>query len=194
MRGGSGVFIGSFDHDPLIPTTYYFRKCSFMRNIPHTRFYYFLYTNEVGQSISGYGRGGGVFLAFQTHLTNIEVVFSECIFSENKGFIGGGLSVEVKGGKHERAGNITMIVKDSLFEANGCSSENQMGHGGGAHLSFNTLNRQNLSNSKFYFTNVTFSRNCAAIKPILVVLLFLLLTYLHIQYKTAFSAGTLYSS
>ena len=63
--GGGGVYIGDFDHDPPIPTKYYFTKCLFMGNIPHTRFYYFLYTNEVGQSISGYGRGGGVFLSFQ---------------------------------------------------------------------------------------------------------------------------------
>ena len=166
MRGGGGVYIGNFDHDPPIPTTYYFTKCLFAGNIPHTRFYHFVYTNEVDQSICGYGRGGGVFLSFQrTHLTNIEVVFSECIFSENKGFFGGGLSVEVQGGQEERAGNITVAVKNSLFEANGCahSSENQTGNGGGTHLSFNTFNKQNLSYSKFHFTNVTFSRNCAVI-------------------------------
>ena len=163
MRGGNGVYVGNFACDPPIPTTFYFQKCSFVGNIPHTGFYSFIYTNEVGQSVSGYGRGGGVFLAFQSRLTNIEVVFSECVFSENKGFIGGGLSVEVRGGKQERASNITVTVKNSLFEANGCSSENQTGLGGGAHLSFNTLNRQNLSQSKFYFTNVTFTGNCAAI-------------------------------
>ena len=107
-----------------------------------------------------------MFLAFQkTPLTNIKVVFSECIFRENKGFFGGGLSVEVQGGKKERAGNITVAVKDSLFEANGCasSSDDQTGNGGGVHLSFNTLNKQKLSQSTFHFINVNFSRNCAAI-------------------------------
>ena len=92
------------------------------------------------------------------------MVFSECTFSKNKGFLGGGLSVVIEGYKQERTGNITVIVKDSLFEANGCSSGNQTGHGGGAHLCFNTLNRQSIiSYNKIYFANVTFSRNCAAI-------------------------------
>ena len=164
VRGGGGVYVGNYDHDPSIQTTYYFTNCLFEGNIPRIRYYHFVYTDEVGQSVSGYGRGGGVFLAFQKiSLTNIEVIFSECIFSKNKGFLGGGLSVEVQGGKQKRAGHITVTVKNSLFEANGCSSKNQTGNGGGAHLSFSTFNRQNLSHSKFYFTNVTFSRNCAAI-------------------------------
>lgn len=144
LLGGGGVYIGDFDSDPPISTTYYFTKCSFTGNIAHTRYYHFVYTNEMGESISGYGRGGGVFLAFQkTPLTNIEVVFSECTFSKNKGFIGGGLSVEVQGGKKERAGNISVAVENSLFEANGCacSSKNQTGQGGGMHLSFNTQNK-----------------------------------------------------
>ena len=166
LQGGGGVYIGNFDSDPPIPTTYYFTKCSFAGNIAHTRYYHFVYTNEMGESISGYGRGGGVFLAFQkTPLTNIEVVFSKCTFSKNIGFFGGGLSVEVQGGKKEIAGNISVVVNNSLFEANGCaySSEKQTGQGGGMHLSFNTHNKQNLSHCKFHLINMKFSRNCAAI-------------------------------
>ena len=162
-RGGGGIYIGDFDHDPSIPTMYYFIKCRFVGNIPHTRFYYYLYTNEVGQSISGYGRGGGVFLSFQSKLTNIEAAFTECIFSGNKGFLGGGLAVVIQGDEKERTGNISVTVNNSLFEANGCSSENQTGHGGGAHLCFSTKSRLKLSHNRIYFTNVTFSRNCAAI-------------------------------
>ena len=166
ILGGGGIYIGGFDHDPQITTVYYFRKCQFVGNIAHTRFYFYLYTNEEGQSISGHGRGGGVFLSFQNiALTNIKAVFSECSFSENIGFLGGGLAVVIEGDKREaqRASNITVIVKDSLFEANGCSSENQTGHGGGTNLCFNTVNKQNLSHSKIYFINVKFYRNCAAL-------------------------------
>ena len=54
-----------------------------------------------------------------------------------------------------------MIVKDSLFEANGCSSEAPTASGGGVHLSFNTFNRQKLSLSQYHLSNVNFSNNCA---------------------------------
>ncbi len=164
MRGGGGVYI-DFDHHPPVPSTYYFTKCSFAGNIARTRFYHFVYTNEMGESISGYGRGGGVFLAFQkTPLTNIDVVFSDCNFSKNKGFFGGGLSIEIQGGKKERVGNITVTVKNSLFEGNGCArTEDQTGQGGGMHLNFNTHNKQKLSHCKFHLINVNFCQNCAAI-------------------------------
>ena len=82
MRGGGGIYIGNFNKDPSSPSIYYFINCLFARNVPHTRFYPFIYTDDLGQSISGFGRGGGVFLAFEVPLTDIHVVFSNCKFLE----------------------------------------------------------------------------------------------------------------
>ena len=161
VRGGGGIFIGNYEYDPPATTMYYFESCTFERNIPRTRFYNFEYTDELGQPISGFGRGGGVFLAFEIPLTDVHAEFSNCIFLENAGFLGGGLSVDITGGEIEEATNITVTVRDSVFEANGCSSEKPTGSGGGALLSFYTFNRQKLSSSRFHFFNVNFSNNCA---------------------------------
>ena len=161
MRGGGGIFIGNYEDDPPTAAMYYFESCTFARNVPHTRFYNFEYTDVLGQPISGFGRGGGVFLAFEIPLTDVHAEFSGCKFLENSGFLGGGLSVDITGGEIEETTNITVVVKDSIFEGNGCNSETPTGSGGGALLSFFTLNRQKLSSSQFYFFNVTFSGNCA---------------------------------
>ena len=162
LRGGGGIFIGNYEIDPSSPTTYYFENCLFKRNLPHTRSYFFEYTDELGQAISGFGRGGGVFLGFEIPLTDVHTVFSECQFIENGGFFGGGLSVDIEGGKQDKkTKNVTVTVKDSLFEANGCSSETPTGSGGGAHLNFNTFTKQQLSFSQFRFINVNFTSNCA---------------------------------
>jgi hypothetical protein len=161
VRGGGGIFVGNYEYDPPIAAMYYFEDCTFARNIPHTRFYNLEYTDELGQPISGFGRGGGVFLAFEIPLTDVHAEFSNCRFLENAGFLGGGLSVDITGGETDEATNITVIVRDSIFEVNGCSPETPTGSGGGALLSFYTLNRQKLSSSQFYFLNVNFSSNCA---------------------------------
>ena len=161
MLGGGGVYIGNIKKNPPYPSAYFFTNCSFTENIAHTTFYNFIVTDDLGQSSGGHGRGGGVFLAFDVPLTDVHAEFSNCIFHQNEGFLGGGLAVEIKGGIDEEAGNISITVRDSVFEANGCSSENPTGSGGGAHLSFNTYNKQNLSQSHYYFINVNFSNNCA---------------------------------
>ena len=161
IRGGGGVFVGNYENDPPIIAMYYFENCTFERNIPRTRFYNFEYTDVLGQPISGFGRGGGVFLAFEIPLTDVHAEFCNCEFFENAGFLGGGLSVDITGGETDEATNITVTVRDSIFEANGCSSEMPTGSGGGALLSFHTLNRQKLSSSQLYFFNVNFSKNCA---------------------------------
>ena len=161
VRGGGGIFVGNYEYDPPTAAMYYFDNCIFERNIPRTRFYNFEYTDELGQPISGFGRGGGVFLAFEIPLTDVHAQFSNCKFLENAGFLGGGLSVDITGGETKEATNITVAVRDSVFEANGCSSEKPTGSGGGALLSFYTLNRQKLSSSQFHFFNVNFSNNCA---------------------------------
>ena len=161
VRGGGGIYIGNFNQDPSVLTAYYFVNCLFSRNIARTRFYHFVFTDELGQTISGFGRGGGVFLAFEHPLTDIYVEFSNCTFLENSGFLGGGLSVEVEGDDRIEARNISVVVEDSVFEANGCNPDIPSGSGGGVHLNFNTVNKQRLSLSRFHLVNVKFSNNCA---------------------------------
>ena len=161
VRGGGGIYIGNFNIDPPVPTAYYFVNCLFARNTARTRFYHFIFTDELGQTISGFGRGGGVFLAFEHPLTDIYAAFHNCTFLENTGFLGGGLSVEIEGDDKIEARNISVIVEDSLFEANGCNPDTPTGSGGGAHLNFNTVNKQRLSLSRFHLVNVNFSNNCA---------------------------------
>ena len=165
IRGGGGVFIGNYNSDPSSPSMYYFENCLFHRNIAHTRFYNFEYTDELGQPISGYGRGGGVFLAFETPpaLTDIHAQFSDCEFVENAGFLGGGLSVDIEGDKERETTNITVIIRNSVFEENGCSLESPTGSGGGAHFNINTFNKRLLSQGHIRVINVNFSNNCAEI-------------------------------
>lgn len=165
IRGGGGIFIGNYGSDPSSPGMYYFENCLFHRNVAHTRFYNFEYTDELGQPISGYGRGGGVFLAFETPpaLTDIHAEFSDCKFVENAGFLGGGLSVDIEGDKERETMNITVIIRNSVFEENGCSLESPTGSGGGAHFDFNTFNKQLLSQGHIRVINVNFSNNCAEI-------------------------------
>ena len=161
ILGGGGIYIGSFQNIPTSPSAYYFSNCMFAKNIARTRFFNFILTDDQGQSSGGHGRGGGVFLRFEAAVTDIYAEFSDCTFRENLGFLGGGLSVEIRGGIDQETSNISVTVKDSLFEANGCSIENPSGNGGGTHLSFNTYNKQNLSQSHYYFLNVSFTNNCA---------------------------------
>ena len=161
IRGGGGVYIGNFRSNLSILTAYYFNNCLFARNIAHTRFYHFVFTDELGQTISGFGRGGGVFLAFEHPLTDIYAVFSNCTFLENAGFLGGGLSVEIEGHNRLEVRNISVVVENSLFEANGCNPDTPSGSGGGVHLNYNTVNKQRLSLSRFHLVNVTFTNNCA---------------------------------
>ncbi len=161
VRGGGGIYIGNFRKDPPVQTAYYFINCLFARNTARTRFYHFVFTDELGQTISGFGRGGGVFLAFERPLTDIYAAFSNCTFLENTGFLGGGLSVEIEGDDKIEARNISVLIEDSKFEANGCSPDTPTGSGGGVHLNFNTVNKQRLSLSRFHLVNVNFSNNCA---------------------------------
>ena len=162
--GGGGVFIGLYL--PSGMTLFRFENCVFAENIPHTHMYNYAYTDEHGAPISGYSRGGGVLLRFEAALTDIHVEFHKCEFLKNGGFLGGGLSAIIIGGRLEsghETRNVTVTVRDSLFKANGCSSKNPTGSGGGAHLSFSTLHEQSLSHCAFRFINVIFSNNCAEI-------------------------------
>lgn len=160
--GGSGVFIGNYKRNPSA-TLFHFRNCVFARNVARSVLYDYTYTDELGEPVSGYGRGGGVLMIFDKALTDIHVEFHDSKFIENKAFLGGGLTAIIKGSKTKETRNITVTVRDSLFKDNGCSPDAQTGSGGGAHMTFDTYNKSNLSLSAFQFINVRFLNNCAEI-------------------------------
>ena len=161
--GGGGVFFGMFDVKEQGHVSIEFEKCTFKQNNAHTRNYRHIFTNNAGEEIEGYGRGGGLFLAFEERnsSSNINVSISSCRFVENKAFIGSGLSVQI-GEVHEQ--NIKIFITDTLFEGNGCEEGNNsklgVGLGGGAHISFNSYDTSNIY-SDATLRNVKFNRNCA---------------------------------
>lgn len=140
ISGGGGVYVGGFERDPLIPVTFRFDNCTFIGNAAYTKYFDYLYTDELGRPVSGHGLGGGAAILLGRGLTDIHVTFSGCIFAHNEGFLGGGLASEIGAHRDSDSRNITMKVEDSLFEDNGCSSSNPTASGGGMHLNFATYN------------------------------------------------------
>ena len=161
LQGGGGVFIGDFEQDPPTPIYIHFTSCLFEKNVPFTRRYDFLYTNDLGEAAGGSGRGGGLYIALERSLTNVHIFITNSTFAKNQGFIGGGLSVEIEGAVSNYTEDVTVTLEDCTFEENGCSEIASTGIGGGAHLTFNTFNRPNLNSSKYILTNVSFINNCA---------------------------------
>ena len=161
LRGGGGIFIGDFEQDPLSPSSIHFSDCLFENNIPFTRSYNFLYTDDLGEAVRGNGRGGGLYIALERSLSDVYVSLTNCNFTGNQGFIGGGLSVEIEGAVSEYTENVTVILEDCTFEKNGCNEFSATGLGGGVHLTFNTFNRPKLNSSVYILTNVHFIDNCA---------------------------------
>ena len=161
LQGGGGVFIGDFEQDPPTPISIHFTSCLFEKNVPFTRRYNFLYTNDLGEAAGGSGRGGGLYIALERSLTDVQIFITNSTFAKNQGFIGGGLSVEIEGAVSDYTEDVTVTLEDCTFEENGCSEISSTGIGGGAHLTFNTFNRPNLNSSKYILTNVRFIDNCA---------------------------------
>jgi hypothetical protein len=158
-QGGGGVFIGEYEHpfEP-VPITFRFENCTFQDNVAHTQYYDYLYTDDHGQAIVGYGAGGGATIISREGLRDIHVTFSRCKFKRNIAFKGGGLAAGIE------ASNITVTVENSLFEENGCNSfagNNMTASGGGISINFASKNSTFHSNNKFIIYNVTFVNNCA---------------------------------
>ena len=161
LKGGGGIFIGDFEQDPQMPISIHFTDCLFEKNIPFTRSYNFLYTDDLGEAARGNGRGGGLYIALERSLSDVYISITNSMFTRNQGFIGGGLSVEIEGAVSNYTENITVTLEDCTFERNGCNEFSATGLGGGAHLTFNTFNRPKLNSSKYILTNVSFIDNCA---------------------------------
>lgn len=162
--GGGGVYVGRFgmQDDDEICMYIKFENCTFENNTANTRHYRYIFTDVTGGVIEGYGRGGGLFLAFEqrAYSSNVSVTISDCKFIGNQAFIGSGLSVKI--GEVERQ-SIEVFVKETQFENNGCNNSwlsKDAALGGGAHFSFNSY-ENSIIYSNITLQNVEFSQNCA---------------------------------
>ena len=158
--GGGGMYIqivnhqNSSDHLPTIHIV----KCTFENNTSRSNRYQHLYTNSFGNTKEGYGRGGGVSLDINTN-GSVHVSFVDCTFIGNEAFIGGGLSVNVRGQKNYNKENIIVQIVDSLFKLNGCNHTKYTYFGGGIRL---TIQKVSFAfGSVFLIKNVSFIQNCA---------------------------------
>ena len=143
----------------------HFHNCIFESNKANTKHYQFHYTNVVGESSTGYGRGGGVHLSIMKGISNVSVSFSSCLFKSNEAFIGGGISVKTYiGMTNQTMTNIQVEISDSLFRENGCTRTNLTYYGGGACFAFTTYQyRLDISESHYSVRNVSFINNCGKI-------------------------------
>ena len=161
IYGGGGIYISNFLRKFSLSVSYEFKNCIFANNTAHTRRYFSFYTNEFGEDRSGYGRGGGVFIEFGSVMksSKFNIFFTYCMFKNNQAFFGGGLSIQIGTKKSQNLNStIKVKVKNSIFESNGCENTKI---GGGAHITYNSLNRFNKTRNKYTFQNVLFSENCA---------------------------------
>ena len=100
---------------------YDFHNCVFAKNTVNTNFLHSTFSNTILTNTKELRshQGGGVSLVFDGGVTNIQAVFTQCTFLENYATVGGGLSVEIE--SRIDGGNISIIIQDSSFEANGCA-------------------------------------------------------------------------
>ena len=165
VRGGGGVYIGEFLSDSNLSLIFEFEHCRFERNIAHTKYFHSYYSDEFGQERTGYGQGGGVFLAIENDIihSSVSVHFMNCMYTKNEAFLGGGLSTKL--GRTKIQSDITKVeitIENSKFESNGCSDDdNYTRIGGGAYLSYNSLRMTTNDGIQYRFHNVEFTENCA---------------------------------
>ena len=161
ILGGGGVYVGGFKHQPPEPITFKFENCTFEQNIAHTRYYNYLYTDDLGKPVSGYGLGGGAAILLERGLSNMHVIFSGCTFKRNEAFKGAGFVAQIEGASDSITQNMSVKVEHSLFEENGCSPSKSAASGGGIQAYFVTCNETNFYSNQIIIQNVTFIRNCA---------------------------------
>ena len=160
--GGGGVYmlLGRILQDMSYShMSFQFLNCTFKLNEAHAYYYNYIYSNILGETQEGYGRGGGVHLAFVRESQDVFVSFSGNQFIENEAFVGGGLSAKVFGINHHIS-NISVEIKNTLFKKNGCNSAY---FGGGLILDFQTLIDESfwLTDIHYLVKNVSFIENCA---------------------------------
>ena len=163
-KGGGGVYVGGFEcpHEPI---TFLFENCTFQENVAYTGYYDYLYTDDLGKPITGYGVGGGAAILLHEVLKDIHVIFSGCKFIKNAAFKGGGLGAEIEAIKDPNleTTNISVSVENSLFEGDGCnlSGGNVTASGGGMSINFLSRKKPTFHSNNFAIRNVTFKKNCA---------------------------------
>ena len=164
ILGGGGIYVGEFhqNYSNGSPISFEFKHCVFERNVAHTRKYYSFYTNEFGDQNTGYGQGGGIFVAFESNInSHIHILISNCKFIKNLAFLGGGLSVKIgRGSQQLSITEVTVVIENSLFESNGYGSDTctNTSIGGGVHLSYHWINS---TGCEYKLWNVKFNNNCA---------------------------------
>ena len=170
--GGGGIYI-QLDQDQrrhhlncsLI--IFQFANCILYNNTAHTFNYNFGSTNYLGNVEKEYGRGGGVYLSITNGIKNIYASFTDCVFTYNHAFVGGGLYAKTKSDKETN--NVTIEIKDSLFKHNGCGDTSggstNTTYGGGMYLAFSAIDGPGLviNDSHYLVRNVSFIENCAVL-------------------------------
>ena len=165
--GGGGVYVVFCRHtiQHNFPTVLQFHNCSFENNTANTSHYDHLYTDVQGKARLGYGRGGGVYVFFDSNIRNVSVFFSDCTFTNNQAFLGSGLAVRIQGETSKITEGIQVMIVDTIFRMNGCDDDGDIkqGLGGGAHLTFDSYwtKSHNIKNCHYTLKNVCFVENCA---------------------------------
>jgi hypothetical protein len=165
QQSGGGVYIISGvlsqESSSSAPHYYGFHDCLFAKNTVNTNFPHSTFSNTFLTNTNELRshQGGGISLIFDNGVTNIEAVFIQCTFLENYAIVGGGLSVEIESRREGQ--NISIIVQDSSFEANGCGLTKSAYSGGGANFNLDAFNKPNFTSNRVIFRRVNFGRNCA---------------------------------
>ena len=185
--GGGGVYIELEPNCPTCPDvhkTFTFEDCLFYNNTAITNDTLAsssVHTEVFNDKKQRNGRGGGAYVLLRGGTTNIRVLFSRCTFRGNQGLIGGGLSVNMLGENNRNSTNVTVEIRDSQFESNGCTKHNSeevrdmcgaspdAGFGGGLQLTFNAFSNYTavddaaISHSRYLVRNSNFTKNCAVV-------------------------------
>ena len=165
--GGGGVYMSltPYSDGTLLFMSFLFEKCTFQNNIAHNKEYKYVYTDILGELQSEYGRGGGAYIYVNDGLNNINILFVDCKFIRNEAFVGSGLFANIHGRSDLETRNVTIMIKDSFFNRNGCgtvpSDKYSAGFGGGVHLAFSTPNKYGITSSHYIVRNVMFIGNSA---------------------------------
>ena len=164
ISGGGGVYIAEFQHDSNQSVSFEFKHCRFGRNTAHTRYFSSFYSDEFGQGRTGYGQGGGMFLAIENDIihSSVNLHITDCTYTENEAFRGAGLSTKIGRSRYLSAiTRIEITIENSVFTSNGCSKNKNTRIGGGAHLSYNSLSITTAEGIRYTIKNVEFVENCA---------------------------------
>ena len=160
FKGGGGVSVDGFEQDPSECIVFWFDNCTFEGNIAHTSYFDYLFTNDLGDPVAGYGQGGGADIHFAGNITDIDTIFSNCVFRRNKAFEGSGLALKIREVPNSKVvNNVFVTVEHSLFEDNGAGLVNLTGSAGGLLINLERINPN--SSHKVVIHNVTFRGNVA---------------------------------